>query len=158
MSEARIELSGLELEGFHGVTLQELQQGQRFLFDLELDLRTAATETDDIADTVDYRDVLACVREISDGRAYALLEALAAAIADELLRRFPLERVRVRVRKPDIVLEAPVEYAAVSVERPAEAEEAEAGGGGSVTLAEKAKTPSSSGRPRQDRVERCQQR
>jgi dihydroneopterin aldolase len=121
----RIELAGLELEGFHGVTLRELQEGQRFLFDVELDLRTTATESDGIADTVDYRDVVACVREISDGRAYALLEALAATIADELIRRFPLERVRVRVRKPDVTLEAPVEYAAVSVERAAAPEEAE---------------------------------
>ena len=56
------------------------------------------------------------MREVSDGRAYHLLEALATALADELLARFPVERVSVRVRKPDVVLDPPVEYAAVSVD------------------------------------------
>jgi dihydroneopterin aldolase len=73
--------------------------------------------SDRIEDAVDYREVVACVREVSDGRAYRLLEALATALADALLERFALERVEVRVRKPDVVLELPVEYAAVSVVR-----------------------------------------
>ena len=73
---------------------------------------------DRLEDAVDYRDVAACVREVSDGRAYHLLEALATALADELLARFPVERVSVRVRKPDVVLDPPVEYAAVSATRP----------------------------------------
>ena len=55
--------------------------------------------------------------EISDGRAYHLLEAFAAALADTLVDRFPVDGVRVRVRKPDVVLSRPVEHAAVVVER-----------------------------------------
>ena len=44
---------------------------------------------------MDYRDVVACVREVSDGRAFQLLETLAAAVADELMRALPgLERPR----------------------------------------------------------------
>jgi dihydroneopterin aldolase len=39
---------------------------------------------------------------VSDARQYLLLEALAAAVADELSRRFSPERVRVRVRKPEV--------------------------------------------------------
>ncbi len=77
-----------------------------------------AGSSDRIADAVDYREVAACVREVSDGRAYMLLEALASALADELIARFPAaERVEVRVRKPDVVLEPPVEVAAVSAVR-----------------------------------------
>ena len=38
-------------------------------------------------------------------------------LADALLERFPVERVEVRVRKPDVVLDPPVEQAAVSVVR-----------------------------------------
>ena len=55
----------------------------------------------------------ACARSRT-ARAYHLLEALAAALADELLARFPVERVSVRVRKPEVVLDPPVEYAAVA--------------------------------------------
>ena len=58
------------------------------------------------------------MQEVSDGRAFQLLEALAAAVADALVARFPVERVRVRVRKPDVVLDPPVEFAAVRVTRP----------------------------------------
>jgi dihydroneopterin aldolase len=58
------------------------------------------------------------VQEVSDARAYHLLEALATAVADELMARFPVERVTVRVRKPDVVLDPPVKHVAVRATRP----------------------------------------
>jgi 7,8-dihydroneopterin aldolase/epimerase/oxygenase len=114
---ATVELLGLELFGRHGVLDEERRDGQRFLFDLWLDVPEAATATDRLADAVDYREVVAVVTEVSGGRAFTLLEGLAGAVADALLSRFPVERVRVRVRKPEVRLDAPIEYAAVSVER-----------------------------------------
>jgi len=109
-----IELAGLEVFGHHGVNEDERRDGQRFLYDLELEVGEAGS-SDRIEDAVDYREVAACVREVSESRAFHLLEALAAAVADALLDRFPAARARVRVRKPDVRL--PVEHAAVSVER-----------------------------------------
>ena len=92
--------------------------GQRFLVDLELDLADdTAARTDRIEDAVDYRDVVATVVAVSDGHAYNLLEAFATALADALVEHFPLTRARVRVRKPDVVLDRPVDHAAVVVER-----------------------------------------
>jgi dihydroneopterin aldolase len=111
-----IELAGVELRGFHGVDEAERRDGQRFLFDLWLDVPDAAARSDRIEDAVDYREVVATVAEVSDGHAYQLLEALATTVAEALLARFPIERVRVRVRKPDVVLDAPVEWSAVSCE------------------------------------------
>ncbi len=112
----KIELRGIELHGHHGVLEHERSDGQRFLFDVDLEVGDAGS-SDRIEDAVDYRDILACVREVSGGRAYRLLEALASELADTLLARFPALRVEVRVRKPDVVLEAPVELAAVSAVR-----------------------------------------
>jgi len=113
-----IELQAIELHGFHGVLEHERAEGQRFLVDVELDLSdTTAAHTDRIDDAVDYRDVVAAMVEVSDGHAYHLLEALAAALADALLERFPVSRARVRVRKPDVALSRPVDHAAVVVER-----------------------------------------
>ena len=109
-----IELRGLELFGYHGVLDEEAREGQRFLFDLTLAVDSPAATTDRIDDAVDYRDVVALVREISDRHRFKLLEALAQAVADALVGRFPLVHAHVRVRKPDVVLDAPVEYAAVS--------------------------------------------
>ena len=112
-----IELQGIELHGFHGVLERERSEGQRFLVDVELDPASqAAAETDRIEEAVDYRDVVAAVVEVSDAHVYHLLEALAAALADTLLARFPVTRVRVRVRKPDVVLQRPVDHAAVVAE------------------------------------------
>jgi dihydroneopterin aldolase len=112
-----IEVRGLELFGHHGVLDNERRAGQRFLFDLWLEVPDDAARSDRIEDAVDYREVVVAVRDVSDSSAFRLLEALAAAVADALLARFALERVRVRVRKPDAQLAEPVEYAAVSVER-----------------------------------------
>ena len=116
-----IELRGIELYGFHGVLPQEREHGQLFVVDLELELdpeiAATAAESDRIEDAVDYRDVVDVVGEVSDARAYQLLEAFSTALADTLLARFPLVRVRVAVRKPEVVLARPVADAAVVVEQ-----------------------------------------
>lgn len=117
MSEVTIELAGLELHGCHGATDEERRDSQPFLFDVELVADAAGAETDALADTVDYREVVACVRAVFDGRPFTLLEALASACADALLQRFPVERVRVRVRKPRVRLDIPAEHSAATVER-----------------------------------------
>ena len=58
------------------------------------------------------------MREVFAGPERLLLEGLAGAIADGIVERHAaVERVRVRVRKPDVVLDPPVDYAAVVVER-----------------------------------------
>ena len=112
-----IELQGLVVHGFHGVLEAEREAGQPFVFDVRLTAGEEAARTDDVADAVDYRLVASAVLEVAAGRRYHLLEALAAAVADELVRRFHVERVRVRVRKPAVQLAAPVDHAAVTVER-----------------------------------------
>jgi 7,8-dihydroneopterin aldolase/epimerase/oxygenase len=112
-----IELHGLVVHGFHGVLEEERRDGQQFVFDVRVTSGEAAARTDDVEDAVDYRLVASTVVEVSSRQRYHLLEALASAVADELVRRFPVERVRVRVRKPAVRLAARVDYAAVTVER-----------------------------------------
>ena len=113
-----IELRGIALYGYHGVLEYERREGQRFLVDVELDLEhEQAARSDRIEEAVDYRHVVALVRRVSDAHAYQLLEAFSAALADALIEDLPVSAVRVQVRKPDVVLDPPVEYAAVSVER-----------------------------------------
>jgi dihydroneopterin aldolase len=113
-----IELYGLELFGYHGVEERERREGQRFLVDLWLE-PAAPPAADRIEDAIDYRKVAACAREISDASRFQLLETLAGAVADAILERFPVEHVRIRVRKPDVRLDPPVEHSAVVVDRTA---------------------------------------
>ena len=113
-----IELEGLVVFGHHGYLEEERRLGQRFLVDLWVDVSGEATETDRIEDTVDYRRLAELVRGVFAGKERLLLEGLAGALADGILERFSaVERVRVRVRKPDVVLDPPVDHAAVIVER-----------------------------------------
>jgi dihydroneopterin aldolase len=95
-----VELEGLEIFGRHGVEEDERRNGRVFFYDISLEVSDAAL-SDRIEDAVDYREVATCVQEVSDGRQFQLIEALAAAVADAIADRFPVERVRVRVRKPD---------------------------------------------------------
>jgi len=110
-----VDLVGLEIPGKHGVDDWERETEQPFLYDLELEL---AEPTDDrIEETVDYREVVEVVRSVSAERQFQLLESMAGAVAAALLERFPLQRARVRVRKPQVQLGVPVEYSAAIAER-----------------------------------------
>ena len=113
-----VELEGLEVFGRHGVEDEERRDGRTFLYDIALEVSEAAL-SDRIEDAVDYREVAMCVQEVSDARQFQLIEALAAAVADAIAERFPVKRVRVRVRKPDPKPAGlTVAYSAATVERP----------------------------------------
>jgi dihydroneopterin aldolase len=96
-----VEVRDLRVFGHHGVHEDERERGQDFLFDVDLEVGERGT-TDRLEDAVDYVEVARVVQAVSDGKRYALLEALASAVADQLERRFSPERVRVRVRKPEV--------------------------------------------------------
>jgi dihydroneopterin aldolase len=96
-----VEVRDLRIFGHHGVHEEERERGQDFVFDVELEVGERGT-SDRLEDAVDYVEVARAVRAVSDARQYALLEALASAVADELERRFSPDWVRVRVRKPEV--------------------------------------------------------
>jgi 7,8-dihydroneopterin aldolase/epimerase/oxygenase len=112
-----VELAGLRIFGRHGVTDDERERGQDFLFDIRMRVADDAL-SDRIEDAVDYREVADAVRELSDARRFALLEALAAAVADLIVHRFAVEHVTVRVRKPEVrPAGLDVDWTAATVER-----------------------------------------
>jgi len=115
----RILLDGMVFQARHGVHDREKVTAQRFEVDVEmlLDLQPAGLE-DDLARTLDYGRVYETVRTIVESTTFNLIEALAEAIAHELLSDFPaLEEVTVRVRKPEVQLGGPLRFAGVQVRR-----------------------------------------
>jgi dihydroneopterin aldolase len=112
-----VELRSLRLFGRHGVHAHEKEDGQEFVFDVDLEVGDRGV-SDRLEDAVDYREVALAVQEISDARSYDLLEALATDVADELLRRFDAERAVVRVVKPAVRPGGLDGTAGVSVSRP----------------------------------------
>jgi dihydroneopterin aldolase len=109
-----VELCGLEVFGHHGASETEQERGQTLLWDVAW--RLGEVSQDDLSATVDYVEVAECVKSVSDGGRFQLLESLAEAAADAIFGRFSVQWVRVRVRKTE--LDLPVEYTAATVERP----------------------------------------
>lgn len=96
-------LEGMVFYGYHGVHQEERRLGQRFVVDLEVacDLRPAGL-SDDLTRTVSYSDLYRLSKSIVEGEPRALIEAVAEAIAAEVLARFPaVEEVAVTLRKPE---------------------------------------------------------
>jgi dihydroneopterin aldolase len=100
-SPDRLLLQGMEFYGYHGDIEAERALGGRYGVDVELfvDLH-AAGRSDSLDDTIDYVRCFQVVRELVENRQYRLVEALAEAIAQALLREHTAATsVRVRVAK-----------------------------------------------------------
>jgi dihydroneopterin aldolase len=97
----KIILAGMQFYARHGVFPEEKAMGQKFEIDVEiqLDLRPAG-QTDDLKHTLNYADIYATIKNITTGRSFNLVEALAEEIAGEILENYPSEQVKVRVKKP----------------------------------------------------------
>lgn len=97
----RLRLNNMVFYGYHGVFAAEREMGQRYEVDLELwmDLHAVGRQ-DDLDAGVNYVEVYTLVKEVVAEREYRLVEAVAEAIAGEILSAFPAEAVTVRVRKP----------------------------------------------------------
>lgn len=115
----RILLEGMVFEGTHGVYPEEQVTPQPFEVDVELTLNLQpAGLADDLGLTADYARVFDACRQIVESTRFNLIEALAEAIAQELLADFPaVESVTVRIRKPKVQLGGPFRSAGIEIRR-----------------------------------------
>ena len=115
----QIRIEGITAKGFHGVFPEEKRDGQLFTVDaaLTLDL-TAASASDDLAQTVDYAAVARDIEsEITSG-SYDLIEKLAGVIADRILENYLLlTGVEITVHKPQANLGLTFTDLAVTITR-----------------------------------------
>ncbi len=96
-----IQLTGIRCYGYTGYLPEEQVLGQWFEVDLTLWLDLApAGESDDIADTLDYRHAIENVKQLVKTSKFALVEKLASAIATTLLELKKVQQVRVQLSKP----------------------------------------------------------
>lgn len=112
----KIILNHMQFYGFHGLFPEENKLGQRFNVDvvLFLDLKKAG-ESDQMTDSIDYGRVYEIVKEIVEGEAKNLIEAVAESIASQLLNKLTLLKAcQVKVRKPDPPI--PGHYKSIAVE------------------------------------------
>lgn len=110
-----IVLKGMRFFARHGVLPEERAKGQEFLVDVELELPPDHKLADDLDSTIDYAGVYAAVRQLMEGPSCNLVETLADRLASRLLRDYPVRRVRVAVKKPQVLLPGPLEWAGAEV-------------------------------------------
>ncbi|MCK9407904.1 MAG: dihydroneopterin aldolase [Bacteriovoracaceae bacterium] len=97
-----IKLHNAVFYAYHGAMSDEQSLGGKFEIDVELhcDL-TAAKQTDNLDETVNYEKVYALMKSIVMGKKYYLIEALAHSIGTGIIAAFPkVQQTIVRVRKP----------------------------------------------------------
>ena len=109
----------LALHARHGAKEAERSLGQRFYLDIVFSAEVeAALASDQLGDSVHYGDVIKVASKTFTARDYNLIEAAGAAVADDLLERFPkIATVAVTVHKPAAPGEAILEGISVTVER-----------------------------------------
>lgn len=92
---------GLEFLAYHGVYPEERRDGRNFSVDIDAEVSIApAGQSDDLADTVDYRDLCRIVLEVAQGPSVLLIEKLAEDICGRLLGEIgALKSVRLTIRK-----------------------------------------------------------
>jgi dihydroneopterin aldolase len=114
----RIFLEAMLFQGTHGVFPEEQVTPQPFEVDVDLALNLQpAGLSDDLAQTIDYSAVYDACRQIVESTRFNLIEALAEAIAHELLANYPADEVTVRIRKPAVKLSGPFRGAGVEIRR-----------------------------------------
>ena len=95
-----IRLQGIRSYGYTGFLPEEQSLGQWFEVDLGLWMDLAkAGRSDRIEDTLDYRQVIAGVKQVIKTSKYALLERLAAEISQQLLNHAEIAQVEIRLTK-----------------------------------------------------------
>lgn len=118
MARDRVRLHDIVLFAHLGVTEAEREVGQRIHIDLDLEVDLGGPAgSDALADTVNYEAVYRHVVGVVERSRHKLLEALAGDLVREVLGAFPVDGVRVRVRKPNVPFAGSLAFAEVELVR-----------------------------------------
>jgi dihydroneopterin aldolase/2-amino-4-hydroxy-6-hydroxymethyldihydropteridine diphosphokinase len=114
----RIDLRGIEVYAKHGVLEFEKERAQMFRVDVTafVDLSTSG-DSDDLEDTLDYGALANEVREVVGGESHALIERVAARVAESVLSHDSVSRTIVTIHKPDAPVDVAVDDISVTVDR-----------------------------------------
>jgi 7,8-dihydroneopterin aldolase/epimerase/oxygenase len=96
-----IQLTGIRCYGYTGYLQEERFLGQWFEVDLRIGVDLApAGQSDRIEDTLDYRSVIAAVKEIISTAKFDLVEKLADTIVTKVLEFDKVQQVELKLHKP----------------------------------------------------------
>ena len=95
-------IKDLECFAYHGVLEAEQQLGQKFLVSLDLQMDTRkAGQTDALDASINYASVCQDVISFMKEQRFALIEAVAEQLAEQLLLHYQLlEVIQIEIKKP----------------------------------------------------------
>ncbi len=109
MSSDTLLIQNLSMDALIGVHEFEQRTPQNIELDLALNLDlSASAASDQLTDALDYVAVSETLRAHVKGSRYALIEALAESCTQLLLHTFPIDQVRLTLRKPGALPGDPV--------------------------------------------------
>ena len=101
-----------------GVSQKERKKKQEIIIDIELFSNIKkASKTDNIRHAVNYSEVYDLIKNIVGRKKYKLIEAMAENVAKEILNKFSVKKMLVRIKKPEALANRNVKYTAVEIIR-----------------------------------------
>ncbi|MGD8781855.1 MAG: dihydroneopterin aldolase [Ignavibacteria bacterium] len=99
-----IRIKNASFYAYHGAMTEEQSIGGKFEIDVDIYTDfTKAAETDDLKETIDYKDVYNFIKKNVNKKKYYLIETLAKVLADKILENYKTAlKVAVRVRKSNV--------------------------------------------------------
>ena len=102
-----ISIEKIKVDCIIGVYDVERTKKQRLYIDIELDYdSTKACQSDHIKHAIDYFQITEDIHKFVSDSSYQLIEALASAIADKVLSNKLIQRIRVKISKPEALSKA----------------------------------------------------
>ena len=114
----KISIINLKILARHGV--YDFEKDKDGLFELDIEMYTNLSKpgkSDLLIDTVNYDEAIGVVTDIFQGKDYNLIEAAAEDICKELLSKYSIEKVNVRIRKPHAPIKANLDTVEVELIR-----------------------------------------
>lgn len=112
---SKINIQNLKVITCHGCFDEEKVNPQPFVFNCELtyDFEKAGT-TDNLDYTLDYGEVMQSITDFAKENTFNLIETLCYRTASMIMQKYPVEAVKLEVKKPEAPVNLPFENVSVS--------------------------------------------
>ena len=114
----KIRILNLKILAKHGA--YEFEKDKEGLFELDIEISTDLSmpgSSDDLKDTVNYGEAVSLITETFTEKDYNLVEAVGETICNRLLQQYPIQKVRIKIRKPHAPIMANLDTVEVELTR-----------------------------------------
>ena len=111
-----IKINEIQLFGYHGLYEEEKENGQNFIISLSIDI-DYMDKNDIIDNTIDYTKILNEVKDTFNQKRYNLIESLAVAISDNLMRDKKINFLDISIKKESPPIDAKLNSVEVNLRK-----------------------------------------